>query len=119
MSTHRRTKHGRAMRQVNPIPGTEHARAGDVISMLSGVNAKQVLRVLAAIEVIRRTTMLPVSSLIETQDVPMDRVEFSENQTDEENTRRAESADALLYHIVRDGQVGELEYILRTARRFT
>lgn len=116
---HKRTKHGAPIPQKTPIAGTENARAADVIAMLSGVNAKQVLRVMAALEAVRRATGAQLGDLASIAAIPLDRVTFTEDFSDQENTARAASADALVRYVVREGFVADLEYILRTQDRFS
>lgn len=117
---HTRMPHGLPFQASRLAPeGTQDARAVDAITVLSGVSAQQVIKVLAAIQVIHRATPSTLEGIVSIASAPSQGVTLPATEDDPDNLARAMATEALIRHIVMTGGIGEYEYILRGERRFT
>lgn len=114
MARHKRIEHGRPL-DFKPAPA---ARAADALALLSGVNFSSVVKVLAAIEALKKTG-LTAEEIVKFQSIPLIPVDFDGVHLDGEHEARAEATDNLVSSIVKSGQANYLDYVLRLERRFS
>lgn len=106
----KRIKHGRPLNEGG-------ARSADAIALLSGVNFKSVVRVLAAITAIHDSG-IPLDDLVRFSDIPTAPVEFDGATDDAEFDNRAWATEALIIALVDSHSADYLDYVLRINRRF-
>lgn len=91
--------------------------ACDALVVLSGISFTNVVKVIAAIEVLKARVGCTADEIVQFADVPLNGVNVG-LEMDRRDEERVQAVDSIVADIAREGVADEYERVLRVRRRF-